>query len=134
MELKETIVRNIEFGDVDLTGAMWHGGYIRYYEDARCHLLDKLGFSYETILSNGFQIPVVSLKIKFIRPCHFNQKISITAEIMPSEHMIIVKHEIRDFFTQKKLSTAETRHMAFCNETKTALFRLPEFILEKIGI
>ncbi len=131
--LQTTVTRNIEFGDVDLTGAMWHGAYARYYEHARCKLLEDLGISYQTILCNGFQIPVVSLKIKFIRPCHFNQKILISAKIEPSEHMLIIKYEIRDFETKEKLSSAETKHMAFSNDIQKALYQLPNFILSKIG-
>jgi acyl-CoA thioester hydrolase len=130
--MKEIITRIIPFCDVDATGVMWHGSYVRYFEEARCRLFEKCGFSYETILANGYQLPVISLKIKYVKPCGYNQKINITAKLEKSEHIMIVVHEIADAETSEKMSEAETRHIAFCSETKRSLLRLPDFILDKM--
>lgn len=133
MTYTEIITRHIAFCDVDATGAMWHGNYAKYFEDARCKLLEKLGFSYEVILSQGYEIPIVSMKTKYMQPCRYNQKINISAKLLESEHLLIIDHEITDFQTNKKISKAETRHMAFCLKTKKGLFRLPDFILAKFS-
>jgi acyl-CoA thioester hydrolase len=132
MKHTETISRSVLFCDVDFTGVMWHGNYTKYFEDARCRLFEKLGFSYETILSKGYGVPVISMKIKYIRPCVYNQKISVEAGLEESEHFLVVKHKIRDFCTNEKISQAETRHVAFCLETQKSLLRLPDFILAKV--
>ena len=58
-KMQETIVRRIDFCDVDMTGVMWHGNYCKYYEEARCQLLEKLGFSYQEIYKRHYQIPLV---------------------------------------------------------------------------
>ncbi|MGL5028381.1 MAG: acyl-CoA thioesterase, partial [Shewanella oncorhynchi] len=36
----------IPFHDVDSMGITWHGNYLRYFEIARCKLLDELGYNY----------------------------------------------------------------------------------------
>jgi acyl-CoA thioester hydrolase len=133
MKHVETITRNISFCDVDFTGVMWHGNYIKYFEDARCNLFEKLGFSYETILSKGYGVPIISMKIKYIRPCTYNQKINIEAAFEESEHLLIVKHEMRDVRTNEKICRAETRQVAFCLETQKSLLQLPDFILMKLN-
>jgi acyl-CoA thioester hydrolase len=128
----EIITRSVSFCDVDFTGVMWHGNYAKYFEEARCRLLEKIGLSYETILSRGYGIPVISMKVKYRRPCHYNQKINIEASLEESEHLLIVRHEIRDFQTNEKMSEAETRHMAFCLKKKKGLLKLPNFMSERI--
>jgi acyl-CoA thioester hydrolase len=111
---------------------MWHGNYAKYFEDARCRLFEKLGFSYEIILAEGYGVPIISMKIKYMRPCKYNQEINIEAVLEKSEHLLIVKHEMRDARTDEKVSRAETRHMAFCLRTQKSLLKLPDFILTKV--
>lgn len=130
----KTITKNVSFCDIDVTGAMWHGNYAKYFEEARCALLEKIGIPYEVILSKEYEIPIISMKIKYISPCRYNQKLDIEASLSRSEHLLIVNHEMRDFYTKKILSKAETRHMAFCLKTKKGTLTLPDFILEKIFI
>ena len=89
--------------------------------------------SYETILSNGYQIPVISMQMRYIHPCRYNQKVEITATIKPSIRMLIIEYEMRDSESHLKLSTAETKHLAFSNEKQSALFKLPNFMLKKLG-
>lgn len=134
MELmKETVIRHIDFCDVDCTGVMWHGAYCKYYEDARCNLLKKLGFSYEKILKEGFQIPIISLSIRYSKPCSFNQLVEITAYLTKSDHMLLINYEIADNQTKEKLSTAETRHVIYDMKQRRAILDLPSFMKEKLA-
>lgn len=131
-EMQETITRRIDFCDVDLTGVMWHGNYCRYYEDARCQLLKKLGFSYQEIYNRNYQIPLVHLEIKYSRPCHFDQEIAITAELVKADHFLVIKYVIKDKETGKTMSEAETKHAFYDSQKKRALINVPEFIAEKL--
>ncbi len=130
--MQETIIRRIDFCDVDMTGVMWHGNYCKYYEDARCHLLKKLGFSYQEIYERNHQIPLICLKIKYSRPCYFDQEISVTAELVKADHFLVIKYIIKDNETGKLISKAETKHAFYDAQKKRALINAPEFILQKI--
>jgi len=130
--MQETITRRIDFCDVDMTGVMWHGNYCKYYEDARCQLLKKLGFSYSKISERNHQIPLVCLEIKYFRPCHFDQEITITAELIKADHFLIIKYVIKDKETGEVLSTAETKHAFYDGNKKRALINAPEFIAKKL--
>ena len=130
--MQEVITRRVDFCDVDLTGVMWHGNYCRYYEDARCQLLKKLGFSYKEIYDRNYQIPLVCLKIKYSRPCRFDQEIIITAELVKADHFLVIKYAIKDKETGKILSKAETKHAFYNSKKKRALINAPEFIAEKL--
>ena len=131
-KMQETIVRRIDFCDVDMTGVMWHGNYCKYYEEARCQLLEKLGFSYQEIYKRHYQIPLICLKIKHSRPCHFDQEVAITAELVKADHFLVIKYIIKDQRTGTLLSKAETKHAFYDGNKKRALINTPKFIEEKL--
>ena len=49
----------------DHSGVMWHGSYLDFLEEGRIDALDKVGCSYSELSKKGFEIPVISLQIKY---------------------------------------------------------------------
>ena len=49
----------------DHAGVMWHGSYLDFLEEGRIDALDKVGLSYSELSRKGFEIPVISLQIKY---------------------------------------------------------------------
>ena len=49
----------------DHAGVMWHGSYLDFLEEGRIDALDKVGISYSELSRKGFEIPVISLQIKY---------------------------------------------------------------------
>ena len=49
----------------DHAGVMWHGSYLNLLEEARIDALDKIGHSYRKLAEKGFEIPVVSIQLRY---------------------------------------------------------------------
>ena len=49
----------------DHAGVMWHGSYLCFLEESRIDALNKVGVSYSRLSKEGFEIPVVSINIKY---------------------------------------------------------------------
>ena len=49
----------------DHAGVMWHGSYLNFLEEARIDSLHKVGMSYSKLSKKGFEIPVISINIKY---------------------------------------------------------------------
>ena len=49
----------------DHAGVMWHGSYLNFLEEGRIQTLDKVGLSYSELSKNGFEIPVVSIQLRY---------------------------------------------------------------------
>ena len=49
----------------DHAGVMWHGSYLNFLEEARIDALHKVGISYSKLSEKGFELPVVSVNIKY---------------------------------------------------------------------
>ena len=52
----------------DHAGIMWHGSYLNFLEEGRIDALNRLGISYKKLCKKGFEIPVVSIKIRYKMP------------------------------------------------------------------
>ncbi len=59
----------------DHAGVMWHGTYLNWLEEARIDALAKAGLDYEKVSVEGYEIPVIELKIKYIYPLMHGNKV-----------------------------------------------------------
>lgn len=86
----------IPFFDVDSLSIVWHGNYAKYFEIARCELLQKIGYDYTDMRTTGYAFPIVELKAKYILPLVFQQRIRVRAELLEWEHRLKCAYEIYD--------------------------------------
>ena len=49
----------------DHAGLMWHGSYFNFLEEGRIDALNKVGLTYSKLSKIGYEIPVISAKIKY---------------------------------------------------------------------
>ena len=64
----------------DHAGVMWHGSYINFLEEGRIDALNKVGMSYSKFSKKGFEIPVISLEIKYKLPFFHGEKIELISQ------------------------------------------------------
>ena len=51
-----TVAIIVPFHDVDSIGIAWHGHYAKYFEIARCALLDSFDYGYDAMRESGFML------------------------------------------------------------------------------
>ena len=64
-----TVAITVPFHDVDSIGVAWHGHYAKYFEIARCALLDSFGYGYDAMRESGFSWPVIDMRIRYVQAC-----------------------------------------------------------------
>ena len=65
-----SVVRDIKirFNEIDALGIVWHGHYIRFFEEGREAFGEKHGLTYLDIQKMGFVVPVVDISCEYKRP------------------------------------------------------------------
>ena len=124
----------VPFYDVDAMKVVWHGNYVKYLEEARCAYLAAHNMTYNDMERIGYAFPVVELKIKYIRPCVFGQKIVIMTDLEACDNFLFFKYEILDAVSGQKMAKAETKQMCVQIDTRETLFEIPEVVLKQIGL
>ena len=78
----------IPFHDVDMMSVVWHGHYAKYFEIARCALLEKIDYNYPQMRDSGYAWPVIDLNMRYIKPAVFGQVITVRAHIIEWENRL----------------------------------------------
>ncbi len=68
--------------DTDHAGVMWHGCYLRWLEEARIQALSSVGLSYSDLSNDGFEMPVVELKIKYLLPLFHGDQVLLKSLVL----------------------------------------------------
>ena len=53
------VIIEVPFHDVDTMHVVWHGHYLKYFEIARCKLLDQFHYNYNQMRDSGYAWPVI---------------------------------------------------------------------------
>tara|TARA_Y100001968_G_C19213870_1_gene646148 strand:- start:238 stop:666 length:429 start_codon:yes stop_codon:yes gene_type:complete len=59
----------------DHAGVMWHGSYLALLEEGRIDALDKIGFSYSRLSEEGFELPVISIELRYKKSFFHGEKV-----------------------------------------------------------
>jgi len=127
------IITEVQFYDLDPMEIMWHGNYVKLFEEARCALLDDINYNYPQMKASGFAWPVVDMRLKYVRPAVFGKKLKVTATLTEYENRMKITYVIQDHNTGEKLTTGYTIMACVAIETGEMLFETPHCFREKLG-
>ena len=122
----------VPFFDVDSIGITWHGHYMKYFEMARCALLEKINYNYDAMMASGYAWPVVDTRIKYIKPTRFKQKIIVEASLVEYENRLKIQYLISDKKTKEKVTIGYSIQVAVDPKTEEMCFVSPDVLLEKL--
>ena len=64
---------------------MWHGSYLNWLEEARVAALSQAGISYGDLSSQGYEMPVVSLRMDYKTALFHGDEVLLKSWIMPKK-------------------------------------------------
>lgn len=124
----------IPFHDVDMMEVVWHGHYAKYFEIARCAVLEKIGYNYPQMRDSGYAWPVIDLNMRYIKPVVFGQAITVEAAIVEWENRLKINYLVTDKNTGVRLTKGYSIQVAVDMRTKEMCFESPKVLFEKLGI
>lgn len=124
----------VPFHDVDSLHVVWHGHYAKYFETARCQLLESFDYSYEQMRDSGYAWPVVDMRIKYVKPLRFNQKIVVETHLVEWEYRLKIKYLIRNTGSGVTLTKGYTIQVAVDMETQEMCLESPPVLKARLGV
>lgn len=130
-----TLATNIKvpFYDVDSMGIVWHGHYVKYFEDARCQLLDALGYNYQHMRDSGYGFPVVDIRLKYVKPAKFNRMVRVEAKLQEWEVRLKIDYRIIDIDSGETLTKGYSVQVAVDLQSGEMCYAAPAILQEKIA-
>lgn len=75
----------VRFNEADPLGIVWHGHYIRYFEDGREAFGNKHGIGYLDFYKKGYVVPIVSVQCDFKKSLRYGDKVIIETNFIPCD-------------------------------------------------
>jgi acyl-CoA thioester hydrolase len=127
----ETTIK-VQFYDLDPMQVVWHGNYVRFLEQARCALLDRIGYNYAEMDASGYVWPVVDMRLKYVRPARFGQELRVVASLREYENRLRIDYRVLDAASGETLTKAETVQVAVMAKTGELCLESPPALIERV--
>lgn len=138
MDLQTEIEFDIRFSETDAMGVVWHGNYLKYFEDGREAFGKEFGLEYLDMYKNGYFTPIVKSEINHKSPIDYGHRAKIITTLRPCRAAkIIFEYEIINLTTGLVSATGTTMQVFLHAEKRELELNIPDFYLEwenKIGI
>lgn len=132
--LEHVIEIEIPFHDCDPANIVWHGNYARYFEVARCALLEKINYNYDHMLQSGYVWPLIEYSARFIKPLRFKQKVRVHVRIVEWEYRLKLDYLIMDADSGERLCKGSSAQAAIDLKTQEMCLMSPDVLLKKLGV
>lgn len=124
MYISKSTIR-VKYADVDAMGVVYHGNYAQFFEAGRAEAFRNLGYTYKNFEADGFSLPVVEMKTRFLKPAKYDDLITISTIIktFPSRKLTIfteLYNELGELITNAEIS------FIFVKSTNMSLISAPE--------
>ncbi len=126
--LSHSVELAVKFNEADPLGIVWHGHYIRYFEDGREAFGNTHGCSYLDFYNNGFVVPIVHVECDYKRSLRYGDKLIVEATYLPTlAAKIIFNYKLFNAKTGELVAKGRTTQVFLDLATNTLQLSTPEF-------
>lgn len=111
--------RRINYYETDMMGIVHHSNYIRYFEEARCDLMEQINCNVKELEDKGISIAVVDVYSKYIVSLKFDDKVKIYTKLTNlSASKMEFEYEVRFADTDILAAKGKTTHCCLPHSSK----------------
>ncbi|MEZ5015892.1 MAG: acyl-CoA thioesterase [Flavipsychrobacter sp.] len=119
----------VKFSEADPLGIVWHGHYIRYFEDAREAFGETYGIKYLDFYRNNIIVPIVSIQCDYKRVLRYGHKIRLETTYKDSlAAKLLFDYAIYDVATEEKIATGSSVQVFMERESLDLMLTIPKFM------
>lgn len=122
----------VPFHDVDLAHVVWHGHYLKYLENARWAVMDRIGFGLQAMLASGYLWPIIDVQLRCVRAARFQDRLRVRASLAEWQSRLTFNYLIVDAVTDERIARARTTQVAVEAATRGLQFVTPAVLRERI--
>jgi len=118
----------VRFNEADPLGIVWHGHYIRYFEDGREAFGKRYGISYLDFYNKGIAVPVVSVQCDFKKALRYGDSVIVeTTYIDTAAAKLKFEYKIVDAATKALVAKGSSMQVFVDAKTFELQLTLPDF-------
>ena len=126
--MKHEFTQRVYYADTDAYGVVWHGSYLRWMEQGRVELCDKIGLDLVELKKNDIAIPVTNMNVRYKSSAKLDDRVIVETWIEKlSPITVTFGQKIKNAKTGLVHIIAEFETVAVNNEGKIYR-RMPEIL------
>ena len=121
----------VRYGETDQMGYVYYGNYAQFFEVGRVEWLRALGASYKSLEESGIMLPVIELKVNYMKPAKYDDLLTITT-ILKKKPLVKIEFDFEVHNEKKELLTTGFTSLVFMDMKKSKPIKAPEYLLDQI--
>jgi acyl-CoA thioester hydrolase len=118
----------VKFNEADPLGIVWHGHYIRYFEDGRESFGKRYGVAYLDFYHNGLAVPVVSVNCDYKKPLRYGDSVIVETTFVNSPAAKLkFEYRIYESKTRTLVATGSSLQVFVSAKSFALELTIPEF-------
>ena len=130
LELTDETEINIRFSEVDSMGIVWHGNYIKFFEDGRESWGKKHGLNYLEVYSHGIVTPIVHTSIDHKKPLRYGEVAIIKTSFEDTEAAKLIYHYLILRKSDGEVIAKGKTIQVFLDKDGNLLLNFPKFVID----
>ncbi len=117
----------VRFSETDPLGIVWHGNYIKYFEEAREAFGRKYGISYLDVERQGYATPIVKSLCEHKKMVRYGETLRVEAHYQPTNTAKLIFHYFIYNAAEELVCTGLTEQVFTSLEDHSLALYLPEW-------
>lgn len=121
----------VKFSEADPLGIVWHGHYIRYFEDGREAFGEAYGLKYLDFYRSNIVVPIVNIQCDYRRILRYGHKIRLetTYEDTPAAKLLF-HYKVFDAATNEQVASGSSMQVFMHRDSLELMLYLPQFMID----
>jgi acyl-CoA thioester hydrolase len=128
--LIHTSETTIRFSEVDSMRIVWHGNYIKFFEDGREAFGKQYGIGYLDMYAAGLMTPVVEISCNYKKQLSYGDEVIIETKYINTEAAKILFHYDLYRKNDHELVATGKSVQVFLDKNGELLLTVPDYIIE----
>ena len=129
----QTATVKVPFHDLDPVGIVWHGNYSKYFEIARCALLETFNYNSDEMARSGYSWPIIDLYLRYVKAARFGETLEIRATLREWEHRLRIDY-LASNADGLRVCKGTSIQVAVDMKTHEMCLRSPDIIFQRLGL
>lgn len=130
-KLSHTTELEVKFSEADPLGIVWHGHFIRYFEDGREAFGKKYGLKYLDFYRNNIVVPIVNVQCDYKRILRYGHMIRLETTYHDAQAAkLLFFYKMYDAVTNELVASGHTVQVFMHRESLELMLYLPQFMTD----
>ena len=133
--MKKTLVHStdidVKFSEADPLGIVWHGHFIRYFEDGREAFGSAYGIRYLDLYRKDIVVPIIHIDCNYRRILRYGHTIRLeTTYVDTPAAKLLFDYTITDLHTGERVANGNSVQVFMYRQSLELMLTLPPFMVE----